>query len=410
MPQPPGILLLDDGELDVVAALLDDLGLEYTRLRGGEIADEIAPPLDLIVATTRHSRAVRRGSPAGARAGRPLRIIAADEDSTAMRRMLRRLGFHLLVRMPCHESIWRLLVRRALYQGDERRQDDRVAVGSTISLGGEQDAVLMDISNRGCHIVSSQPLRVGASLQLELSESTTGGAPLMLPGKLVRVKKGNGEEEGATRYDGAMVFDVRQMSDAQQIALGEILNRWTLGPQSTEPGDVTGPPLPPCESQAIPGLMLDDETDPAIQIGATIAFRAQQASEPDGDDATDRRSHTRGTYTGPVVASEGPTSRVLMGRDLSAGGMRVERLPGLKMDDTLRLALWGPGQDHPFQITARVMRDDGEEGLALRFEDLETAAAEALEKLVACLPDVESLEDGEARGLGAIISEILEDE
>ena len=59
-------------------------------------------------------------------------------------------------------------------------------------------------------------------------------------------------------------------------------------------------------------------------------------------------------------------------------------------------------------IGARVIRDDGEEGLALGFEKLPKETARALEKLVACLPDVESLEDSEVAGLGSVISEILD--
>ena len=44
MASKPQILLLDDGELDDVAQLLDSLDLPYTRLRGGEILSDIAPP------------------------------------------------------------------------------------------------------------------------------------------------------------------------------------------------------------------------------------------------------------------------------------------------------------------------------------------------------------------------------
>ena len=39
---------------------------------------------------------------------------------------------------------------------------------------------------------------------------------------------------------------------------------------------------------------------------------------------------------------------------------------------------------------------------------MESGAVDDLEKMVACLPDVESLEDGEMAGLGAILSEIVE--
>ena len=54
------------------------------------------------------------------------------------------------------------------------------------------------------------------------------------------------------------------------------------------------------------------------------------------------------------------------------------------------------------------IRDDGDEGLALRFQGISPEISTALEKLVAGLPDIESLEAGEPHGMGAILSEILD--
>jgi hypothetical protein len=56
------------------------------------------------------------------------------------------------------------------------------------------------------------------------------------------------------------------------------------------------------------------------------------------------------------------------------------------------------------------VRDDGEDGLALAFDHIDPQMGRALEKLVSCLPEVESLLDGEAHGLGTVLSEILDDE
>ncbi len=89
--------------------------------------------------------------------------------------------------------------------------------------------------------------------------------------------------------------------------------------------------------------------------------------------------------------------------------MRIERLADLEIGDRFKLALYGPTSPEPFEVEASVIRDDGENGLALAFETLPAQTAAQLEKLVACLPEVESLEEGEARGLGAVISEILDD-
>jgi hypothetical protein len=100
---------------------------------------------------------------------------------------------------------------------------------------------------------------------------------------------------------------------------------------------------------------------------------------------------------------------VLLGRDLSAGGMRVERLPGLHVGQQFRLALYGPSSTEAFVVQSSIIRDDGEQGLALRFEGVDDSLAVELEKMVACLPDVEPLQDGETAALGAVISEILPD-
>ena len=96
-----------------------------------------------------------------------------------------------------------------------------------------------------------------------------------------------------------------------------------------------------------------------------------------------------------------------MGRDLSSGGMRVEQAPDLALGSRFRLAIYGPALQEPYLIDARVERDDGDDGLVLRFLDISDENARKLEKLVACLPDVESLAEGEMSGMGSVISEII---
>ena len=60
MSDVPGILLIDDGELDAVAAMLDRLHVSYTRMRGSLAEDELAPPEVLLIATPRRAGIVRR--------------------------------------------------------------------------------------------------------------------------------------------------------------------------------------------------------------------------------------------------------------------------------------------------------------------------------------------------------------
>ena len=59
---------------------------------------------------------------------------------------------------------------------------------------------------------------------------------------------------------------------------------------------------------------------------------------------------------------------MLLGRDLSMGGMRVEAEPTLCVNDEIRLALQPQGADDPILLEATIVRDDHEGGLALRFD------------------------------------------
>ena len=86
----------------------------------------------------------------------------------------------------------------------------------------------------------------------------------------------------------------------------------------------------------------------------------------------------------------------------------VEPHADVTLGDRFRLALYGADSPDPLIVRATVSRDDGDGGLALRFDALSHDAKGDLEKLVACLPDLDSLREGEAFGLGAVVGEVLE--
>jgi hypothetical protein len=416
MSETPRILLVDDGELQELAEMLDQLSVDHVRLRGGEIDDDCPPPTHLLVATPRRAQAVRRGSPPGLPDGQPLRIISVDEDSTAMRRMLRRMGFQLLVRRGAHPEVWRLLVERALFQGDERRVDPRVPVGASISLASHHEsqagatprcvALLVDVSNRGCRLGTTEQLESGSRISLAIRLDDLGGDVLNLRGRLVRTSAEPASETHG--YTAAMLFDT-DLDECDRGLLTNLLNELSVGPGSLTYGPADA--LPPCESPVIPGLMLDAETDPAFHAGRRIEFEEHPAAEASESAESNRRRGPRGNYTSAIVATpedaDSDRSRVLLGRDLSAGGMRVERAPDLCIGERFRLAIYGPALQDPFLIDARVDRDDGDDGLVLRFLDVSKVNERELEKLVACLPDIESLAEGEAAGMGSVISEII---
>lgn len=418
MTTRPQILLLDDGELSDVAGMLDRLHIDHVRLRGGQVEDDLDPPSHLLIATPRRASAVRDDAAEGPPGGMPLRIISVDEDSNAMRQMLRRMGFHLLVRRGAHAEVWRLLVERALFQGDERREDPRVPVGVAISFSAFKEsrgalqrapALLLDISNRGCRLGTHEMLAPGSAISLAMRLDDQGGDTLHLRGRVVRCATDS--SKSAAGYTAAMLFD-RDLAEADRMLLTRLLNDLSVGPGSLTYGPAEA--LPPCESPVIPGLTLDAETDPAFHAGVKIELEpaAATGAEPGELIELNRRRGPRGNFESRVVAtseagSGQPASRVLMGRDLSAGGMRIEQAADIRVGERFRLAIYGPADQQPFLIDARVERDDGDAGFGLRFVDVPEEAQRGLEKLVACLPDIESLEGGETGGLGAVISEIL---
>jgi hypothetical protein len=129
--------------------------------------------------------------------------------------------------------------------------------------------------------------------------------------------------------------------------------------------------------------------------------RTDEGAQPE------RRKDRRADYLQRIeVQSSGETS-VLMGRDLSPNGMCVEYFADAEIGARLNLAIYGPSESAPLYVDAEIIRDDGERGIGLRFCDLARESSAQLEKFVACLPAVESLEDGEALGMGSVLAEVL---
>jgi hypothetical protein len=100
----------------------------------------------------------------------------------------------------------------------------------------------------------------------------------------------------------------------------------------------------------------------------------------------ERRAAARKSFTQRVFGAGAGISQMLIGRDLSAGGMRVRPEPDLELGDEIKLAVYGrPGQP-AIMLKAVVTRDDGDDGLVLRFHDVPTSIAARLEQIVAELP------------------------
>jgi hypothetical protein len=118
----------------------------------------------------------------------------------------------------------------------------------------------------------------------------------------------------------------------------------------------------------------------------------------------DRRDSERLPLDQRVVALDEQAARVLMGRDLSRGGMRVDPNPLLAVGMDLRLAVHPETREQPLILLATVERDDGERGLVLRFRDVAPELARYLDYVIHALPLVIDDDDDE----GCLVTELLE--
>lgn len=369
------VLLVDDGELDDVRDLLSELGVDFAHLRGGAVPPTLDPPRDLFVTTGRRASLADTWP---AEAQRPVRIGVVSEDSETLRAALRRMGFSYLVRRPVHPSALRLLLLHALYRGLERRTDLRVPVGYTILVRSRlrrRSALLAELSTRGARLVLDRSLAPGTRITLELPSTLGAGEALTVRGRVLRCDPLEEDEASV-----ALAFD--EGDTATRDRLAAIVETWREGP----------PPTPERSE---------------LSARARAPRRRRRTGAPGRAGRAERRRRRRVRYPKPVVALAGPARRVLVGRDLSAEGMRVEPHPDLTMGARVRLAVYDTPHAEPLLVNALVVRDDGPRGLALRFEGVPGEIARRLEALVAMLPTVEPLADGEAGALGAVLTEIV---
>jgi len=440
MAQGPSVLLLDDGELDDIQSLLDDVGVPYARVRGGAIVDGTPPPTDLLVATPRRIEAVAKVGSGDDDAVAPIRLVVVNEDSTGLREQLRRCGFDYLVRRPVHPEALRLLLLRCLYRGDEKRREPRVAVGFEIAYRTglmTRRAVLADLSIRSCRLVSSSPIDAGRRIRVQIPEALETGDPVSIAGRILRVDRPK-EPERAHLYTAAVVFDKIDADARETLEL--LIEDLTLGPPTLRRGIRPSPDVDPTHDEEAPvdevlaksaaTASPEPEPDPlereslgAEPSGSSIAVevRIEPETEPQpevadgeaavakgqGDPGSDRRGQRRASYSSTVPAFGKRALRVLVGRDLSVGGMRIEPLPGLEVGDRLHLAIYGEAGESPFLVWGTVLRDDDDDGMAVVFDPLGSEVAVRLERLVSTLPAVESLHDSETQAMGTVMSEIL---
>lgn len=439
---PFRILLAHDGELAFVADLLREFGAPFEERQGATSPEDRQSIWNVVVANTTRMRELPANScPNGSR------IAIMSEDSRTLRTMLKRLGVDLMVRRPVHPAAFRLLLLHSLYRGPERRKNNRASVGGAIRIRvgmRSHPAILLDLSHTGCRIIPEVAIAPGKRLKIQIPPELAGGQKLVLKGGAVRT-------ETITTRDGArkavgIAFDTPKRAALQR--LNDLVARHSKGPAMMPAAEREGVPVPPEQTVVAPVSttsvapprprrprpMRDRVTAARIDAarsGASAA-KASEESRPDSQAAesaaepceiheqseasqsaaelsgAERRTASRHSFGRRVIVLSDEAARVLLGRDLAAGGMRVDADPNLAVGDRLRIALHVRSGEVPIVVQAKVLRDDGERGMVLTFEGLNDTDRSYLQKMVSGLP-VMSGDTGEGDASdGVVVTEILE--
>ncbi|MEE8580612.1 MAG: PilZ domain-containing protein [Myxococcota bacterium] len=391
-PTAPLILLAHDRELDDVRALLEGLGLGFVDRCDGVTSEDRGTPWDLVLATPARMLEM----PGIPHRSEPIRIAVLDQDDAVSLLALQESGVELIVRRPVHAAALRLLILHSLYRGPEKRGPGRVSVGATVSYRQglrRRSAILADLSVRGCRLLSHGSVKVGKRIKIHLPRKLLGGSALTLRGKVMRA------ETPREREDDPKVFAVRfeTSSGDRSMRLEEAVQRFATGPAVFTPAGV--------------GSAADRPT-PDAQSGESAALELELTNlvpEPEVlvKNPEERRVDPRRAYTRRMIALGEEATRVLIGRDISLGGMRVDPHPLLQPNDELEIALHLRQRSEPTLLRVRVERDDGEAGLVLRFVELDLTTQNDLRKMLSVLPILAPRRDQPGVGNGVLVSQIV---
>jgi hypothetical protein len=440
MNQDPAIplsLLVHDGELGDVRALLDEIGTPYVERCGGLESDDRGTSWALVIATPKRILDLHLHP-----AVSPAKIAVMSQDSRTLRNSLRRHGIELLVRRPVHPATLRALVVHALYQGPEKRRTARVNVGAPVLYRAgwrQRPALLMDLSLGGCRLLIDRQLERGAPLTLALPAEIAGGKAFNVKGEVLhsnpdasgsggrfvtaarfthpgKRQNANLKTAIAAHAQGPAVFEgapplssVEPAADAAPPTIAEPASS-AAPPASSVPASSAKPSASsvPASSAAPPACgepaCAAPHPTPTPAISGTPGA-APTAPRPAPMPAPEeRRTAPRHTLDQRVVSLAEEAARVLMGRDITIGGMRVDRHPALELGSDVQLAVHTTTRDTPLIVRAKVHRDNGDRGMVLRFHALSPDATRYLNEVMDNLP----LADADEEGEGCLVTEILE--
>ncbi|MEE8509170.1 MAG: PilZ domain-containing protein, partial [Myxococcota bacterium] len=363
-PPAPDALVIDDGEVDDVVAILQDLGVDLQLKTPSEVGNLSAwvPPNRLLVLAAERALALRL--PLSRMPRDAVSIAITDSTSKTVGTAIQRLGYRYIVRRPVHPLALRMLLSQGLCPDAGNRSAPRAAYGGEVSwrVGWRRRrGAIIDVSSDGCLLFATKRAEVGCRLKIRFPAQIERGRAFTVEGRVMRCMPVAQEQ---------VVLGVQFESNSVQVAkrIQDLLAALTSGPPRQSQGS----------SEPIESLERRREGEPQVQ--------------------RERRQGRRAAVRKEIVALDPETQAVkytLIGRDLSVEGIRVEAHPSLVLNEPVYLALYDSSDSEPLTLYAVVARIDGSRGCWLRFPDLGPAARERVVQAIADLPSVERLDEPE---------------
>lgn len=360
---PPSVLIIDDGELDRVQALLERMPVDWLRCAEPDIGIALERPNDVIISSG--PRAMRM--PALAGSAQPIWVCIYDQDFLPLRERLRDLGVHYLVSGDLAPHAFQLFLYQLLHRGQERRAVRRIPLQCDVQLvvGRERgSARILELSRESCVISARRGFAPGQQVLVVLPAEHTGTHDLPISGSVIRATpRGIDRTTAVVGFESA---DPRAIAHLQDLLSGNVLGT-QVTPLAAEPG--------------------------AESAGLSAESWLSDGFDDVRPDQVERRASARHRYDRRVdaICWQGESEpRALLAKDLSLTGLCVIASSGLPLRTQIGLALYGRTREEPLFVRAEVVRRDGEE-MGLRFLPLSPGQTAALERLLAGSPAVEDL-------------------
>ena len=371
MVTAPSILLVDDGELDLVQTLLERMRVDWVRCLEPEGSVDLERPRDLLISSG--PRAMRMPRLTGG--GAPLWLCLYDQDFLPIRERLASLGVHYLMSSELAPRTLELFMRQLLYREPERRRVRRIPLQCEleVEVGFERrKGLLLELSSDSCVFATDVEVPLQRRVIVRLPAHLTGDEALDLKGHVLRTTGSarNDGERGIVNVFRFGALDADAMAGVQRVLSGDALDL-EVTPLCSEPLRTPG---------ALAESAVESEPAPPPPEAEAPAQRERRA--------TPRRVYTRCI---DAIRWQGePEPQIVFGRDLSPSGIRIATSPAPEVGTEVALALYGGTREEPVLVRAVVVRVAGEE-VGLRFHGLEPAQRRALARLVERAPRLERL-------------------